>query len=204
MSIAYSPPSGLVPTGSISSGEIEDGSVTLTDLNTATKADWEYAYSSYKTIRSVQSHIDAGATAGTYQFLQNGGNMVLFSAGNALGNFIYFDPADWAAGSRTAKLRVVAACQTNAAAPNITFTLGLYPVTSGGGGAGVAVMTAGTVTVGSTVVFTTPTLSTLTTANSGDFTAPAAGWFSLGCVTNGTAAANSVAVLSASLQMRQV
>jgi hypothetical protein len=60
------------------------------------------------------------------------------------------NPADYPVpAGRTAQMRVVHTVMTNATAPAITFTAGLYPVTVAGG-AGVITATIGTVVTNST------------------------------------------------------
>ena len=117
---------------------------------------------------------------------------------------VYLDKADFAYGSLTTKYRVRATCLTNATAPTQTFTVGLYPITANDGGSDAITMTAGTVTSGSTVAFTTPALSTQNQGNSGDFTAPNAGYYALGVVISGTTAASSRVQIAASVQARAV
>lgn len=171
----------------------------------------EYAFSSYKTILPPMGvaiddnndtgpillsrtpplstvGFDPGATAGVIQFA------------------VYLDPADFAAGSRTSKLRLRAQCITNAVAPNKTITAGMYPITAFGGASGAHpyVQTLGTVVTGSTVAFATPALSTRTPSTSGDFTFPSAGWYSFALSTSGAMAVGSRTVIMADLQVRQV
>jgi hypothetical protein len=126
-------------------------------------------------------------------------SLALASATGSGSGVVYIDPADIAYGALTTKYRVQASCLTNATAPAITFTVGLYPVSAVAGGAGAVSITLGTVATGSTVVFTTPSSSTRSNGNSGDFAAPAAGYYALGVVASGSQAANSNAFISARL-----
>jgi hypothetical protein len=64
------------------------------------------------------------------------------------------------------------------------------------------VATVGSVIAGSTVAINTPT--TQIAGNSGDFTAPAAGFYLFGVVNSGNAAAGSMQAVRAALQVRQV
>lgn len=179
-------------------------SVDLSELTSAVKADWEYAYSAYKTVISWRSmEFNPAAAGGTY-FLAAITAIAASVDGAPLGA-IYLDPNDFSAGSRTVKYRIRATCEVNAnAAPGITFTAGLYPITAVAGGSGVITMTADTVVTGSTVPFTTPATSSITPGTSGDFTAPAAGLYAIGILSSGSTAAGSDTVIAATLQMRQV
>lgn len=116
---------------------------------------------------------------------------------------IYFDDADFTLSGLTPKLRVRFQVATNATAPAITFTAGLYPVTVAGG-ADAITYTAGTVVSGSTVAHATPSASTITAGTSGDFTVPSDGAFLLAVVTSGSIANNAVASCHAQLQVRAV
>lgn len=180
----------------------KDGGTTLAKLATAAKADWEYAYSDYKRIGPLAaSRLDAPG-AGTFVLLANAG--VLAANASAGYSVFYLDPANYAAGSRTVKYNLDATALVNATAPTVNFTLGLYPVTAVAGAAATLSITLGTVTSGSTCLFTAPGATSTNHVNSTDFTAPAAGYFAIGCVVSGAAAANSSTLVGATLQMRQV
>jgi len=152
-----------------------------------------------------------GAGPGT--FLMYGGGaqtassalLTVGTAGTASLAF-YLDPADWAAGSRTTKLRIRTVLITNATAPGITFTTGLYPVGTWGGasGANPTIATLSTVISGSTSAIASPALSTRTVVTSGDFNAPAADHYAFAVVYSGTANANANVTIVVHLQMRQV
>lgn len=114
-----------------------------------------------------------------------------------------FDPAAYAVSGLTLRLRVVASLATNATAPAMNFTYGLYPVTVAGGASAV-VVTAGTVTSGSTVTRTTPSASTGYTDASSDFAAPSAGVYALGFAASAQMAGNSGAVASIRLEYHHV
>lgn len=167
----------------------------------------EYAYSSYRGVERATTQVPGGQAVGTYATsLTQAGVLVQGATSiSAMGTF-YFDPADYAAGSRTVKLRLACSLVTNATAPASTFAMGIYPVTAAGGAASATCgVTFGTVTSGSTVTFTTPVASTLFQGNSGDFTAPVAGYYGIGLVVSvGTTAANSTEEIHSVLQVRQV
>jgi hypothetical protein len=145
------------------------------------------------------------ATAAATLFLPEGASSGL-AAGttNSPLSVVYLDPADVALTDFTTKYRVRAVCLTDAVAPAVTFTVGLYPITAVAGGNDVITMTAGAVVAGSTVAFATQAASTRGQNNSGDFTAPAAGWYALGVVISGLTATNSREVISACLQARNI
>lgn len=184
------------------------GTLVPTDLNSI-EDDYEYAFSTYKSVPTLESPqpgaIAASTTAATYIWGYQG----IYAQGSAasiyLGGF-YLDPAEVTAGTRANKLRLRAQCATNSVAPTVNFTFGLYPISAFGGGSNQVpyINTLGTVVSGSTIAFNTPSASTQTDSNSGDFTWPAAGWYSFGVVVSGTVAANSIPSFLVKLQYRQV
>lgn len=169
----------------------------LGNLNT----DFEPAFSSYKVVEAASCGLDAFSItgAGTYVISGNGGSVGLASASTASVGVFYLDPANWAASSRTTKYRVLAELPTKGTAPGQTSTFGLYPVSATSGGA----VTLGTVTSGSTVAIASNT-NTLNQGNSGDFTAPAAGFYAFAVVSAGAWTGGSSAVCKLRLLMRQV
>lgn len=182
------------------------GSLLPGDLNSI-EDDYEYAFSTYKTI-AVRGGWAASAASGTLVLNQDSSvaaaAAVPVDATKALP--IYIDPADYTANARTNKFRVRFQIVANAVAPTVNFTAGLYPVSTWGGASGnqPTVATIGTVVSGSTAAQNTPSASTAYQVNSGDFTAPAAGWHVLAVALSGSAAANSLEYLVAILQHRQV
>lgn len=115
----------------------------------------------------------------------------------------HFAKADYEVAGKTQKLRLRAQVSANATAPAVTFTPGLYPVTVAGG-VGAITFTLGTVVTGSTVAIASPSASTVTQANSGDFTIPSDGAYVLGFACSGSPAANARGLLTAQLQTRNV
>jgi hypothetical protein len=118
-----------------------------------------------------------------------------------------FDPSLFAANTRTTKYRLVTTITVNGtAATGVTFTPGMYNISTVQGGAGIApfVATAGTVTGsnGSTVV--APGALSINPVDSGDFNAPSAAAFMLGTVTNAAIPANCAVAFVSQLFMRQV
>ena len=189
-----------IAAGAVGTSEVADGTLTDTDLASPNN-------SAYKTIYRAGTYIGLDATAATY--IMGGGTSNVASGADIFGAARYptllpFDDADYVVASKTAKLqiRVVVAC--NATAPAITFTVGLYPVTTGGG-ADALTMTLGTVVTGSTIAIASPSGATPTRAvTAADFTVPADGTYSLGVVTSGTIANDSVVFVGGVLQTRNV
>jgi hypothetical protein len=176
-------------------------SKSLTDI----EADAALAFSTYKTIIAARGGAaGAGAVTGAYVVGPYNGQVPVAADFGPMAA-VYLDPADFAAGSRTTKYRVQVLLATNTVSlGTMTFTFGLYPLTAVAGGAGAETGTFGTVQSGSTVAFANPATSLLTQGNSGDFTAPAAGYYALGFATSAAPAANSRINYSVQLQMRQV
>lgn len=122
-------------------------------------------------------------------------------------SLLELDPADFNANTRTTKLRLRFTAVTNAVAPAVNYTAGLYPIATYGGaaGAGPTIATVGTVVTGSTAVISTPAAAgRATPAVSTDFNFPAAGAYLLGVVPSGAAAVNAVVHLIVTLEFRQV
>jgi hypothetical protein len=84
----------------------------------------------------------------------------------------------------------------------VTLTAGLFPVSSVTGSAGAISATMGAVTAGSTVAFASPSASTVNHGNSGDFTIPANGHYTLGLTLSGNPAVNSHISIAMQLQQR--
>lgn len=188
------------------------GSLLPGDLN-AIEDDFEFAFSTYKTITQRGGRIASAAAAGTYLLRYHGvgANAALGDAGVVpaadLAPMFYLDPADWLANTRVSKLRVRGAVITNAVAPAANFTFGLYPVATWGGGASTYpfINTIGAVVAGSPpAAIAAPALSTQTVVTGADFTFPGAGWYVLAVVTSAGTAATSVEACYADLQLRQV
>lgn len=157
----------------------------------------------YHVIDQIRAYATGLGVVTTTATLFSGAGVLAASATAQSPSIFYFDPTDYPTwGSLTQKLRLKVYLGTNATAPGITITLGLYPVSAVAGGAGLQSYTLGTVTSGSTVAFTTPAASTRSQGTSGDFNAPSAGYYAIGVVGSGTQAANSFLSFSAHLQAR--
>ena len=116
-----------------------------------------------------------------------------------------FTGADYAITGRTTKLRLRATVINNTAAPGRTATVGLYPVTAVGGAGDRASVTLGTVVSGSTVAFSSASM----TANSrlqnvtADFDVPSDGMYALGVnIAGGNIDGSALLNVLADLQVR--
>ena len=185
---------------------VNGGSLLPADLNNM-EEDYEGAYGYKKHLLAATTRLDA-PSAGTF-LLGAGSSGTGILASNALAGLaaFYLNPADYkesAVNARTVKLIVQATCTTNAVAPAVTFTVGLYPVSAAAGAENVVSVTLGTVTSGSTAAFATPAKETLTEVASSEFVCPTAGFYALAVVCSGSATAKASAAIRANLQMLQV
>jgi hypothetical protein len=185
---------------------VNGGSLLPGDLN-AMEDDYEFAFGGYKgTLTDASYRLDAVA-AGTYILMGSGGD---FGAGIASANALagngvqYADPTIFASGTRTTYYNLRCNAVTNATAPAVNFTVGLYPVTASAGVAATVSVTLGAVVVGSTTAFNAPGASTLGNGSSGDFAAPAAGNFAIAVLVSGAMAASSSIMVRARWFYRQV
>lgn len=114
--------------------------------------------------------------------------------------------SDIAVTSKTTRLRVRVSYATNATAPGITLTWGLYPITVLAGGINNITPTLGTVISGSTAAVASPAANTPAEAKSGSFDLSAVtgglGGFAMGVVGSGAQAGNSNLACTAYLEMR--
>lgn len=185
-----------------------NGTLLPGDLNSI-EDDYEGAFSVYRNILLTSGREPAANVtgAGVYALTVQGGNnqsLVTSSAGTTLVGW-YFDPADYAAANRALKLRVSGILVTNGVAPAVTMTFGVYPLTLVYGASGSAAsFTVGTVVAGSTYAVATPGINSTSVGNSGDFTAPSAGFYMLGVNFSGAMATNGWVDVWARLQFRQV
>jgi hypothetical protein len=149
-----------------------------------------------------------GLTSGSTFILNDiGFNATLVGDVNAVSDLaVYLDPADWTAGSRTTQMQLRMRWRTNDVAPGISFTFGLWPVSTWanpGGGQAAIIASVGAQASGSAVALTTPSASAGGVAVSGAFTAPTAGDYILGVQASGSQALSSVVSLVAQLMYRQ-
>ena len=174
----------------------------------ATLDDYEVAFGTFKQLSERSVALLGGATAGTY-WLTPSGIPVAGPVTNSP-SLIWLDPARYWADAYTSAVNprsvwynlAAGLISGTPAVGTVTFTAGLYAVTGVAGG---AVTFNGTPITGSTVTISNPSASTvLSAAYSGDFAAPSAGWYAVGCSVSATLAASSLVQVLASLSYRQV
>lgn len=179
------------------------GSLLPSDLNSI-QDDYEFAFSTYKAIIEKGSSGPGSTAAGGVYAL--GGTGALVPLANTTPAF-YLDPADFLANTRVSKLRMKGTLVTNAVAPTINYTFGLYPVATWGGGSNVTpfVATLGAVIAGSSpAAINTPGANSTTIVTGADFSFPAVGWYVLGLLTSNAQPANCIVQATGQLQLRQV
>jgi hypothetical protein len=155
----------------------------------------------YALVKTVGNRFDAQSAVTT---TLAEGNLAGTPAGASGANGVfYFDPNEWGTGM-TPSLNLRGLCTANATASTSTFTIGLYPVTPGGGGAAAVNVNLGSVIAASQVTFTFTTLAatSMAQAASGDFAAPAAGFYVIGLIIAGSMAASSSVRITAQLSRR--
>ena len=162
----------------------------------------------YRTVSEVIGSLGiSGAVGnGSYFFKQDAAGVLAASTSDgSVPAVMAFDPADYAVAGKTLKLNLFTGYFGNGTAPGATFKVGLYPVSASGGAANLINLDLDTVVTGSQVTFTTPGANGRLSGTSGDFTAPAAGFYAL-CVnvSGGPTAANHYSLFSTRLRMRSV
>jgi hypothetical protein len=185
---------------------VAGGDLLPGDVN-AIEDDYEGAFGYKKHLLSQSARLDAPSTGTFLLGAGSTGAGVEHTGATAGLSALYLNPADYeesAVNKRTVKLNVQATVVTNAVAPGVTFTVGLYPVSAAAGGEAAVSLTLGSVVSGSTAAFTTPAKETLTEAGSGLFVCPSAGFFALAVVTSGSATTKSSVAIRASLQLSQI
>jgi len=181
----------------------QTGGDNSTKLATTAYTDAATPNSTYRKILSAQGYIIATKVAGTYMIgvmdsVVKSGNSRLQPL--AMINYLAADYPT--VNNKTTKLRVVGILSVNNTAPSANFTLGLYPVTSGAGGAGLKIYSVGSVVTGSApTILNTPAGSSMTVITGSDFTPPADGIYCIGIITSATIATSSLVEINASLQV---
>jgi hypothetical protein len=154
----------------------------------------------YRIVRSAYARLDAQAQ-GTLGIVENA-TLSLAGASGGKAAF-YFDPAEFAISGYTTKLKLRLTVLTNDVAPTSTFTASLVPITSPSGAAATVAVTAGTIVAGSSAELVAPAATSTNVDDSGDFTAPAAGYYALQIVTSvANMAASSAAAVRVDLLAR--
>jgi hypothetical protein len=175
---------------------LADGSVTGPKL--ATALDPSGSYLTYKFVRAGGNVVAASQAAGVYAATSSIPSSTLLSASPT--SVFYIDPNDDAVAGRSAVFRLRHFVLTNATAPAVNFTAGLYSITgitTGTPVVGAAVGTSTVITAPAANAAISPTFST-------DFVLSAAGFYGLAVATSGTTAAASSTTSDVTLQVRQV
>lgn len=198
--------------GAVTSDKIANGTITAGKLaSNAAIADSQLASPNNGVYRLLCQETvlftDSQSSSGTYGNTLSGSTLKVdgsTTTASALRLF-YFDDADYAISGKTQKLRVRAQCLTNATTPTgLTYTVGLYPISAIAGGADVLVYTAGTVTTGSTIAFSSLTASTKTQNVTSTFTIPSDGYYVLLVASSGATTADARVAISSQLQYTYV
>lgn len=159
---------------------------------------------SYRTVLSTYGSHIAAKVSGTYMMpygdpiaVSGTGTLYPIATLNIVG-------ADWPTiNGITPKLRTRMTVETNAVAPTGNFTMGLYPLTSSGGAAGLKTYATGTVVAGSTTpTVTAPAASSMQCVTGADFALPADGLYGLAVVTTATIATSALVHINGILQLR--
>lgn len=170
-----------------------------------TTASWAALGNNWSSVaRGDASHI-AGKVAGTYA-LTTGGNPSAVSGTGTLypQALIRIDSADYATvNGGTVLFRVKTSLLVNDVGLTGTLIYGLYPVTrpATSGGAGLNILSLGTVVASSTATFTNPAADSMASVTSSTFALPADGYYVLGFITNATVAVSSLFWCYAELQV---
>ncbi len=148
----------------------------------------------WRILFETSGRVTKTAASGTSYFSVTGASDVS-SQGVGASNFYAFRLAavDYAISGYTTKLMIESICQTSTEAPAVTCTLGLYPVVAG------ASSSPGILISGSTLSFTSPSASAITTGMSSEFAFPADGVYAIGYTLSGTP--SGVFTLSSVLQL---
>lgn len=124
------------------------------------------------------------------------------SALTSTASFFYVNPL--AVTGKTIKYRILATVLTNAVAPAITFTAGLYSLTVNSGASGSGSTITANALQGTAVSIAAPGAGLLVPASGAEFTAPGAGVYGLAYTASGAVATGSRTTLVATLQARYV
>lgn len=159
----------------------------------------------YRIVTESSASHTAGKVNGTYA-LADGGVAAVTGTGTLYPqHIIRINSAEYATlNGSSVTFRVKAQVFCNDVAPTSTFTFGLYPVTrpATSGGAGLNIITMGTVVVNSTAAITTPAADSMNTATSSTFSLPADGYYCLGFTqTTATVATSAHCWMYAQLQV---
>lgn len=182
---------------------IADGAITADKL--AASLNPNLSYSTYKQLLDRSSVLVSLGAFSNYLMLGVGYmDPVSPSAGSSSFAAEYIDPSIYGVVGRTTKFNLGVSMGTNATAIAGNLTFGLNPVTAFAGGSGLITATVGSAIAGSIVSFTTPSSSNKFYLESGDFTAPAAGYYAITVTKTGATVSGSSVGIRANLRVRQV
>jgi hypothetical protein len=197
---------GKLAPDSVDTTKIAAGAVGTSDIANGASTE-----GTYRLIASRAGAALGSSGAGNY-WMGMGGPALLSGAASATATTTYaptpaafqFTAADYTITGRTTKLRLRATVLNNPTAPGANLTVGLYPVSSTGGGVDTASVTLGTVVTGSTVAFSSATLTASSKVQgvTADFDVPSDGIYVLGFNLSGTIGGNSLPNVLADLQVR--
>lgn len=177
----------------LSAANLEDMEQRLSDYTAATVG-------AYRTILRSATLISTAAASGTTYALipaqTNAASVAVTAAAQAHPFLIDFVASENAVANLTTKLRIKARCSAGSSNPNITVTVGLYPVTVSGSN-----YSLGSV-AGSTAAVVINTTNGFATQNTSDFSVVSDGVYALGCTLSGTPSANTI--VQAGLHVRNV
>lgn len=150
--------------------------------------------SQYRTFVEAETVIFGSSAAGVYM-----GSIAattnICKSGTAAQSYpvlVPFVAADHAVTGLTTVLRLRVFTTTNGTAPGISYTYGMYPISSIAGSGNTINLTVGAVVAGSTVTRTTPAASSGFVDASADFAIPSDGRYVLGVSTSGAQGTGSV------------
>ena len=166
----------------------------LDTSNFATSAKPVTLLGAFRTVDTAQGIWHDALISSTYALKVTGDNVA--QAMDQLNKVTPFAATDYAVSGLTAKGRLRMTILVNSVAPTRTFTAGIYPLSSVGGGADALVPVAGAVVSGSTVAIASPLANTQNIAVGSDFTLPADGAYIYAVAISGAIAANSYGQIS--------
>jgi hypothetical protein len=182
----------------VSLGNADNTSDANKPVSTAAQAALDAINGVYRPILRASGRALTGGS-GTNYMLSSGNNDSSAPASGGSGPqsiaLLNLEAADYAISGKTAKFRIKAILLA-AAAPGVTVTVGLHPVTAG------ATTTAGAASAATSAI--TPATNGSQTGSTSDFSLPADGLYSLGYTLSGTPTTSNAIVIHAVLQLHYV
>lgn len=201
------PLAGLA-SNSVDSSKIVNGSITGTDIASATIADSNLTSSVmgvWKTLFQATANVQAGATSSVYWIGQTGAIAISANTQAAPPVAFYSDPADYAVAGKTTQIRVNASMNVNAAGPGQSISAEIRTLTSSGGGAGLFSLTpSGTALSSVTIASGTLVAGANVVSSSTPITHPAAGWLVPVVLPGGVTVASSGVSVNIRVQLRHI